>query len=103
MMSNYHETTLGEAIATFSESEMRALYYIMWRLIEDKVRTFEEYEELLSKLPQQKAYVANTLISCGARGGGIAKIGAKVTNRDIEAWTYYIKNHSAPCLFVTVE
>lgn len=102
-MSNYHETTLGEAIATFTESEKRVLYYIMGRLIEDKVRTFEEYEELLSKLPQQKAYVANTLIFYGARGGDIAKVGAKVTNRDIAAWTYYMKEHSAPCLFVTVE
>lgn len=102
-MSNYHETTLGEAIATFTESEKRVLYYIMGRLIEDKVRTFEEYEELLSKLPQQKAYVANTLICCGAMDGNIAKVGAKVTNRDIAAWTYYMKEHSAPCLFVTVE
>lgn len=102
-MSNYHETTLGEAIATFSESEIMLLYDIMGRLIKDKVRTFEEYEELLSKLPQQKAYVSNALIFCGAREGNIAKVGAKVTNRDIEAWAYYIKNHSAPCLFVTVE
>lgn len=102
-MSNYHETTLGEAIETFSESEMRVLYYIMGKLIEDKVRTFEEYEELLSRLPQQKAYVVNTLIFCGAMDGNIAKVGAKVTNRDIEAWAYYVKNHSAPCLFVTVE
>lgn len=102
-MSNYHETTLREAIATFTESEMTLLYEIMGRLIEDKVRTFEEYEELLSKLPQQKAYVLNTLICCAAMGGGIAKVGAKVTNCDIEAWTYYIKNHIAPCLFVTVE
>lgn len=102
-MSNYHETTLGEAIETFTESEMRALYYIMGRLIEDEVRTFKEYEELLSKLPQQKAYVVNTLIFCGARGGDIAKVGAKVTNRDIEAWAYRMKEHSAPCLFVTVE
>lgn len=102
-MSNYHETTLGEAIATFTKSEKRVLYYIMGRLIEDKVRTFEEYEELLSKLPQQKAYVANTLIFCAAKGGDIAKVGAKVTNRDIEAWAYYIKENSAPCLFVTVE
>lgn len=102
-MSNYHETTLGEAIATFTESEMTLLYDIIGRLIEDKIQTFEEYEELLSKLPQQKAYIVNTLICCGAREGNIAKVGAKVTNRDIEAWAYYIKNHSAPCLFVTVE
>jgi len=102
-MSNYHETTLGEAIATFTKSEMTLLYDIMGRLIKDKVRTFEEYEELLSKLPQQKAYVANILICCAAMEGNIAKVGAKVTNRDIEAWAYYMKNHSAPCLFVTVE
>lgn len=64
---------------------------------------FGEYEALLSKLPQQKAYVVNTIIFCGARLGDIAKVGAKVTNRDIEAWAFYIKNHSLPCLFVTVE
>ncbi len=103
MMANYHETTLGEAIETFTESEMRLLYYIMGHLIEDEVRTFEEYEELLSRLPQQKAYVVNAIICRAAMDGGIAKVGAKVTNRDIEAWAYYIKNHSAPCLFVTVE
>lgn len=102
-MSNYHETTLGEAIATFTKSEMTLLYDIMGSLIEDKVRTFEEYEELLSKLPQQKAYVANILICWAAKSGDIAKVGAKVTNRDIEAWAYYMKKHSAPCLFVTVE
>ena len=102
-MSNYHGTTLGEAIETFSESEMMVLYDIMGRLIEDKVRTFEEYEALLSKLPQQKAYVVNTLISCAARGGDIAKLGARITNGAIEAWAYYVKEHSAPCLFVTVE
>lgn len=103
MMPNYHETTLGEAIATFTKSEMTLLYDIMGRLIEDKVRTFEEYEALLSKLPQQKAYVANVLIFCAAKSGDIAKVDAKVTNRDIEAWTYHIKEYSAPCLFVTVE
>ena len=102
-MSNYHETTLGEAIETFTKSEMTLLYYIMGRLIEDEVRTFKEYEELLSKLPKQKAYVTNALIFCAARDGNIAKVGAKVTNRDVEAWAYCIKEHSAPYLFVTVE
>jgi len=102
-MSNYHETTLGEAISTFTKSEKMLLYDIMGSLIKDKVQTFDEYEELLSRLPQQKAYVANTLICCGAMDGNIAKVGAKVTNRDIAAWAYYVKEHSAPCLFVTVE
>lgn len=102
-MSNYHETTLGEAIATFTKSERMLLYYIMGRLIEDEVRTFEEYEGLLSRLPQQKAYVVNCLIFKAAKDRNIAKLGARITNGAIEAWAYHIKEHSAPCLFVTVE
>lgn len=99
-MSNYHETTLGEAIATFTKSEMTLLYDIMGSILQDEVKTYEDYKKLLSKMSKPNDYVVNALVFAAARGKSFP---TKRLNSKMEAWAGYIYRSSEPCLFLVAE
>ena len=99
-MSNYHETTLGEAIATFSEHDKNTMYYIIGSILQDEVDTYEDYKKLLSKMSKPNDYVVNALVLAAAQGKSFP---TKRLNSDMEVWASYIYRSYAPCLFLVAE
>lgn len=99
-MSNYHETTLGEAVATFSEHDKNTMYYIMESILQDKVKTYEDYKELLSKMSEPNDYIVNTLVRAAARDNNFPN---KRLNSDMEAWSACFHSSHKPCLFLVAE
>ena len=70
MMPDYHEPTIGEAVETFSEHDKNTMYYILGSILRDEVKTYEDYEKLLSKMPKPNDYVVNALVFAAARDKG---------------------------------
>ena len=99
-MSNYHETTISEAIDTFSEHDKNTMYYILGSILRDEVKTYENYEKLLSKMSKPNDYVVNALVCAAAKGKSFP---TKRLNSDMEAWASYIHGSYAPCLFLVKE
>lgn len=99
-MSNYHETTLGEAVETFSEHDKNTMYYIMGSILQDKVKTYENYKELLSKMSEPNDYIVNALVLAAAQGKSFPN---KRLNSVMEAWSDCFHRSHKPCLFLVAE
>lgn len=99
-MANYHETTLREAIATFSEHDKNTMYYIMGCILQDEVDTYEDYKKPLSKMSKPNDYIVNALVLAAAQDKSFP---TKRLNSDMEVWTRYIHRSYTPCLFLVAE
>lgn len=99
-MSNYHEMTLGEAFETFSKHDKNTMYYIIWSILQDEVKTYEDYEKLLSKMSKPNDYIVNSLVHAAARDNSFSN---KRLNHDMEAWSFYFHSSHEPCLFLVAD
>ena len=99
-MSNYHETTIGEAIETFSEHDKNTMYYIMGSILQNEVKTYEDYKKLLSKMPKPNDYIINTLVRAAAKDKSFS---TKRLNSKMEEWSFYFHRSHEPCLFLVEE
>lgn len=95
-MSNYHESTIGESIGMFSEHDKNTMYHILGCILQDEVKTYEDYDKLLSKMSKPNDYVVNALVFAAAKGKSFP---TKRLNSNMEAWASYIYRSCAPCLF----
>ena len=99
-MSNYHEATIGEAVSTFSEHDKNTMYYILGSILQDEVKTYEDYKKILSKMSKPNYYIVNALVLAAAKDKSFPK--ARL-NSDMETWAAYIHRSCMPCLFLVKE
>lgn len=99
-MSNYHKTTIGEAVETLSEAEKNTMYYIIGCILEDEVKTYEDYKKLLSKMSKPNDYIVNTLVHAASVGNSFPN---ERLNHDMEAWSACFLSSHEPCLFLVAE